>query len=217
MNLEQARFNMVEQQIRPWQVLDTAVLHVLSHVPREVFVPAAYRALAYTDTDIPLAHGQSMLPPRVDARLMHDLHLTGTEVVLEIGTGSGYLTALLAARCQRVVSLELHADLAQAAREHLRQADVHNAEVRQVDGSQGDAANGPYDAIVLGASVADVPQVLLEQLKVGGKLMAIVGDEPVMQATLITRTAQDSWSSRQLWDTVAPRLQGFAEHARFHF
>ena len=130
MNLEKARFNMVEQQIRTWMVLEPAALAVLSAVEREKFTPSPYQSLAYSDTEIPLAQGQTMLPPRIDARLMHDLHLQGHETVLEIGTGSGYLTALLARRAHQVVSLEIHPELAQAAQANLRAAGVHNADVR---------------------------------------------------------------------------------------
>ena len=217
MNQEQARFNMVEQQIRPWQVLDTAALKVLSHLQRELFVPQVYQALAYTDTEIPLGHGQTMVPPRVDARLMHDLHLTGREKVWEVGTGSGYLTALLAGRAQRVISLEVNSELAATARANLQRAGVSNVEVREADGSHGAGADAPFDAIVLGGSVAEVPQALLQQLTIGGRLIAIVGTDPVMCATLFTRTADASWQSKVLWDTTAPRLQGFAEPTRFHF
>jgi len=217
MNLEKARFNMVEQQIRPWQVLDPQVLHVLSNVQRELFVPAHYQALAYTDTDIPLGHGQEMVPPRIDARLMHDLQLSSQDKVLDIGTGSGYLAALLAARAERVISLEINPELAQQARQNLQRAGVTNVDVRVADGSQGAAADGPFDAIVLGGSVAEVPKALLEQLKLQGRLIAIVGTEPIMTATLFTRTGDASWTTQALWDTQAPRLQGFAEPSRFHF
>jgi protein-L-isoaspartate(D-aspartate) O-methyltransferase len=217
MNLEQARFNMVEQQIRPWDVLDKAVLQVLSELPRELFVPQAYQALAYTDTSIPLGHGQEMLPPRVDARLMHDLHLQGSEKVLEIGTGSGYLTALLAKRAQAVLSLEINPELAQTANHNLQRAGVTNAQVRVANGSNGAAVDGPFDAIVLSGSVAEVPASLLQQLTIGGRLIAIVGDEPIMSATLYTRMGEANWSSKPLWDTHAPRLQGFTEPTRFQF
>jgi protein-L-isoaspartate(D-aspartate) O-methyltransferase len=217
MNTQQARFNMVEQQIRPWQVLDPQVLTVLSNVQRELFVPQAYQALAYTDTDIPLGLGQAMSPPRVAARLMHDLHLTGTEKVLEIGTGSGYLAALLASRAQRVVSLEIDAELASNARNNLQRAGITNVDVRVADGSHGAAGDAPFDAIVLGGSVAEVPEALLQQLKVGGHLIAIVGHDHVMAATLFTRTADAAWSSKALWDHTAPRLQGFTEPSRFKF
>jgi len=217
MNTQQARFNMVEQQIRPWQVLDPQVLTVLSNVPRELFVPQAYQAMAYTDTDIPLGHGESMAPPRVAARLMHDLHLTGTEKVLEIGTGSGYMTALLAGRAQRVVSLEINPELASNARNNLQRAGITNADVRVADGSTGASGDAPFDAIVLGGSVTEVPQALLQQLKVGGHLLAIVGQDHVMVATLYTRTADAAWDSKALWDHTAPRLQGFTEPTRFKF
>ncbi len=215
--LEQARFNMVEQQIRPWQVLDTAVLHTLQHIARESFVPTAYQALAYTDTEIPLGHGEEMLPPRVDARLLHDVHLIPTDKVLEIGTGSGYLTALLADRSHHVVSLEINPELHAQARANLQRAGVSNVDLRLVDGSAGAADAGPFDAIVLGGSIHEVPQALLQQLNVGGRLIAIVGEEPVMHATLYTRTSATAWDHRELWDTTAPRLLGFAEPSRFHF
>ncbi len=217
MNTQQARFNMVEQQIRPWQVLDPQVLNVLSNVQRELFVPQAYQAMAYTDTDIPLGHGQAMLHPRVAARLMHDLQLTGAEKVLEIGTGSGYMTALLAGRAQRVVSLEINAELANTARSNLQRAGITNADVRVADGSAGAAGDAPFDAIVLSGSVSEVPQALLQQLKVGGHLLAIVGQDHVMAATLFTRTSEAAWDSKALWDHTAPRLQGFAEPSRFKF
>jgi protein-L-isoaspartate(D-aspartate) O-methyltransferase len=214
---EQARFNMVEQQIRPWQVLDPQVLTVLSNVQRELFVPQAYQAMAYTDTDIPLGHGEAMAPPRVAARLMHDLHLNGTEKVLEIGTGSGYMAALLAGRAQRVVSLEINPELASNARNNLQRAGITNVDVRVADGSTGASGDAPFDAIVLGGSVAEVPQTLLQQLAIGGRLLAIVGHDHVMAATLFTRTADAAWDSKALWDHTAPRLQGFAEPTRFKF
>ena len=217
MNTQQARFNMVEQQIRPWQVLDPQVLSVLSQVQRELFVPQAYQAMAYTDTDIPLGHGEFMAPPRVAARLMQDLHLTGTEKVLEVGTGSGYLSALLAGRAQRVVSLEIHAELASNARNNLQRAGITHVDVRVANGSTGASGDAPFDAIVLGGSVAEVPQALLQQLVVGGRLIAIVGMDHVMVATLYTRTGDAEWTSKALWDHTAPRLQGFTEPTRFKF
>jgi protein-L-isoaspartate(D-aspartate) O-methyltransferase len=173
--------------------------------------------LAYTDTDIPLGHGEFMAPPRVAARLMHDLQLTGVEKVLEIGTGSGYMAALLAGRAQRVVSLEINAELASNARNNLQRAGISNVDVRVADGSSGASGDAPFDAIVLGGSVAEVPQALLQQLAIGGRLMAIVGHDHVMVATLFTRTADAAWSSKGLWDHTAPRLHGFAEPTRFKF
>jgi len=217
MNQNQARFNMVEQQIRTWEVLDKAVLNALMHLQREHFVPADCLELAYADTEIPLSHGQTMLPPRVDARLVNDLALTGTESVLEIGTGSGYLCALLALRARQVLSFEIHANVAQAAQRHLAQAGITNAQVRAQDGAMGAPSDGPFEAIVLGGSVSEVPQALLDQLAMGGRLIAIVGEEPVMQTTLFTRVGSQSWRSQVLWDTLAPPLQGFAQPSAFHF
>jgi protein-L-isoaspartate(D-aspartate) O-methyltransferase len=151
------------------------------------------------------------------ARLMHDLHLTGTEKVLEIGTGSGYMAALLAGRAQRVVSLEINPELASNARNNLQHAGITNVDVRVADGSTGASGDAPFDAIVLGGSVAEVPQALLQQIKIGGHLLAIVGHDHVMVATLFTRTADAAWDSKALWDHTAPRLQGFAEPTRFKF
>ncbi|MCK6426146.1 MAG: protein-L-isoaspartate O-methyltransferase [Burkholderiaceae bacterium] len=217
MNVEQARFNMIEQQIRPWNVLDPAVLSLLAAVKREDFVPAAHRSLAFMDIEVPLPGGQVMLAPRVEARLLQDLGLHRHEKVLEIGSGSGFMAALLAHRAQQVVSYEIRPELAAMARENLRHAMVMNVEVRQGDGSAGDAARGPWDAILLSGSVAELPQALLQQLKVGGRLMAIVGGDPVMRALRVTRTGEDSWRREEMFDTVAPRLEGFAEPGAFRF
>jgi len=176
MNLEQARFNMIEQQIRPWDVLDTEVLHLLSVVKREDFVPLAHKALAFVDMEIPLGHAQVMLAPRVEARMLQDAAVQKHEKVLELGSGSGY-----------------------------------------VDGSIGAPAEGPFDVIMLCGSVAEAPQTLLSNLKIGGRLIAIVGNEPMMRATLITRTGEADFKTSQPWDTVAPRLLGFPEPSHFTF
>ncbi len=217
MNLEQARFNMIEQQIRPWDVLDAEVLRLLSVVKREDFVPLAHKALAFADMEIPLGHGQCMLAPRVEARMLQDAGIQPHEKVLEIGTGSGYMTALLAQQAQRVISLEINPALADMARANLQKAGVHNAEVRVFDGAKGTPAEAPFDVIVLSGSVAEVPQNLLAQLKIGGRLVAIVGDEPVMRATVVTRHSDTSYTTVQPWDTVAPRLQNFPEPSHFKF
>ena len=209
MNLEQARFNMIEQQIRPWNVLDAQVLHLLSVVKREDFVPLAHKALAFVDMEIPIGHGQRMLAPRLEARLLQDAAVQKHEKVLEIGAGSGYLTALLAHQAQRVIALEIQPELAAMARANLQKAGIHNAEVRQFDGAVGAAAEGPFDVIVLGGCVAEVPQNLLAQLKVGGRLLAIVGQEPVMRATIVSRTGEAEFSTRQPWDSAAPNLLNF--------
>ena len=217
MNLEQARFNMIEQQIRPWNVLDDQVLHLLSVVKREDFVPLAHKALAFVDMEIPIGHGQRMLAPRLEARLLQDAAVQKHEKVLEIGAGSGYLTALLAHQAQRVIALEIQPELAAMARANLQKAGIHNAEVRQFDGSVGAAAEGPFDVIVLGGCVAEVPQNLLAQLKVGGRLLAIVGQEPVMRATIVSRTGEAEFSTRQPWDSAAPNLLNFPVPSPFRF
>jgi len=217
MNIEQARFNMIEQQIRPWEVLDQGVLSLLAAVKREDFVPPDRRALAFFDTEVPLAEGQAMLAPKVEARLLQALHVARHEHVLEVGAGSGYMAALLAHKAQQVISLEIRPALAALAAANLRHAGIANASVRGADGSQGLPGEGPFDVIALSGSVAAVPQALLDQLKPGGRLVAIVGQEPVMQATLITRVGTSQFKQEQLFDTVAPRLQGFAEPAAFRF
>jgi protein-L-isoaspartate(D-aspartate) O-methyltransferase len=217
MNVEQARFNMIEQQIRPWEVLDQEVLSLLSVVRREDFVPAAYRAFAFVDMQVPLPEGQFMLEPKVEARLLQDLKLERHEKVLEVGAGSGHMAALLAHRASKVITLENRPALARLAAENLRRAAVVNVVVREADGSAGLPGEAPFDAIVLSGSVAGAPAALLEQLKVGGRLIGIVGEEPVMRATLVTRVTERDFRSVELFDTVAPRLDGFAEPPRFRF
>jgi len=216
-NVEQARFNMIEQQVRPWNVDDSSVLELLASVKREDFVPLAHKALAFADLEIPLPGGQAMLTPRLQARLMQDLALQPTDKVLEIGTGSGYTTALMARQAQRVLSLEINPEIATLARANLQKANITNVEVRVADGAAGAAADAPFDAILLGGSVTDVPQALLGQLKEGGRLIAIVGNEPIMHAMLIERTVPTHYKTTEKWDSNAPRLQNFPEPSAFRF
>ena len=221
MNTEQARFNMIEQQIRPWDVLDSHVLQLLSVVKREDFCPPAHKALAFVDMEVPLGDldkGQCMLAPRVEARLLQDLALQKHETVLEVGTGSGYMAALLGHRASQVISFELDANLARQARANLQKAGVSNVDVRQADGAApANWKDGPFDAILLSGSVAEIPQALLAQLKVGGRLAAIVGDEPMMRAAFVTRTSDTAYRTSTPWDTLAPRLLNFAVPSRFTF
>ncbi|CAD5372233.1 Protein-L-isoaspartate O-methyltransferase [Rubrivivax sp. A210] len=224
MNNEIARFNMIEQQIRPWDVLDAAVLSLLSTVRREDFVPPALRALAFVDTQVPLIAGQpggpAMLEPKVEARLLQELQVQRHEKVLEIGCGSGFMAALLAHRAQQVYTLECRPELARMGRDNLHRNGILNATVVEVSaaaGTLGLPAEAPFDAILLSGSVPEVPRELLQQLKPGGRLAAVVGEEPVMRARLYTRTGEASWSEADLFDTVAPRLDGFAEPTRFRF
>ena len=225
LDLARARFNMIEQQIRPWEVLDPVVLDLLDRLPREQFVPAGQQALAYVDMELPLAspavEGECMLAPRVEARLLQDLAIHPDDKVLEIGAGSGYMAALLASLASRVVSLEINESLARMARENLQRAGITNADVRVADacanGFTACAAEGPWNVIVLSGSVAEVPPALLSLLAPGGRLGAIVGEEPVMRATIITRVGDTSFQTAQPWDTVAPRLHNFPQASRFRF
>ena len=217
MNIEQARFNMIEQQIRPWDVLDQGVLSLLAVVKREDFVPPAYRAMAFVDTEVPLPAGQCMLAPKVEARLLQELTVHKHEQVLEVGAGSGYMAALLGHKAQQVTTMEIHPELAATARANLQRAAVLNVNVRQADGSHGLPDEGPFDVILLSGSVADVPPHLLAQLKVGGRLAAIVGQQPIMRAMLVTRSSDHDFATVALFDTVAPRLVNFDEPSRFKF
>jgi protein-L-isoaspartate(D-aspartate) O-methyltransferase len=217
MNIEQARFNMIEQQIRPWDVLDPGVLELLAVVKREDFVPPEHRSLAFVDTEVPLPNGQSMLAPRVEARLLQELEVQRHERVLEVGAGSGYMAALLAHRAQHVTTLEIDAELARFAAENLRRAWVANVTVVHADASRWVPEEGPYDVIALSGSVAEVPRTMLAQLKPGGRLTAIVGQLPIMRAVLVTRSAEGGCATVELFDTVAPRLKGFGEPTRFVF
>ncbi|AOW12397.1 protein-L-isoaspartate O-methyltransferase [Hydrogenophaga crassostreae] len=222
---ERARFNMIEQQIRPWEVLDPRVLALLDQIKREDFAPAAHKALAFTDMALPLTQpaveGQAMLAPRVEARLLQELSVQPKDKALEIGTGSGHMAAMLASLAQRVVSLEIDESLARIARGNLQQAGITNAEVRVADAAANAfaacATEAPWDVILLSGSVAEVPPALLAMLAPGGRLAAIVGQEPVMRATLITRTGDAAFTTTQPWDTVAPRLRNMPEPSQFKF
>ncbi len=221
MNFEQARFNMIEQQIRPWDVLDQGILSLLALVKREEFVPQAWRESAFTDTEIPLIEGGTagrvMLSPKVEARMLQELHVRHHEKVLEVGTGSGYTAALLAHQAREIHTVEIDAELAETARHNLRHAGIGNVTVMHGDGSAGLNTQAPFDVISLSGSVAQVPSALLDQLKPGGRLVAIVGQEPVMRAMLFTRVGSDQWRQTVLFDTVAPRLMGLSEPSRFTF
>jgi protein-L-isoaspartate(D-aspartate) O-methyltransferase len=198
---------------------------LLDQVRREDFAPTAHKALAFTDMALPLTQpaveGQCMLPPRVEARMLQDVAVQPTDKVLEIGAGSGYMAALLAKLAQRVVSLEIDESLARTARSNLQQAGITNAEIRVADaaahGFAACATEAPWDVIVLSGSVAEVPTQLLSMLAPGGRLVAIVGQEPVMRATIITRTGEAAFTTAQPWDTVAPRLRNMPEPSRFKF
>lgn len=215
MNIEQARFNMIEQQIRPWDVLDQQVLDLLFVVKREDFVPAAYRNLAFADMELPLGEGQCMLAPRMEARLLQEIAPRAGERVLEIGAGSGYMAALLAARAEHVTTLELRPALAELARANLERAGVANVTVECADGSQGWQPRAPFDVIVLSGAVAEVPRELLRQLRVGGRLAAVVGEAPAMEAQLFTCVGEGVYNTVNLFETVVPALDNFVAAREF--
>jgi len=216
-NIEQARANMIEQQIRPWDVLDQRVLDTISAIPREDFVPAAWRNLAFADLSIPLPHGQVMMPPRVEARLLQAIEVKPYETVLEIGTGSGYLTALLASMAKQVYSVDIHDDFVTGAQQHLSEHGIGNATIEHGDAANGWNSHGPYDVIVLTGSVPCIPEVMREALRIGGRLFAVLGDAPVMEAQLLTRHGKDEWSTETLFETELPPLQNVAAAATFSF
>ena len=217
MNLEQARFNMVEQQIRPWEVFDEDVLDLLFVVKREEFVPAAYVPLAFADVEIPLGHGACMLTPKIEAHALQALHVRKSDKVLEIGTGSGHMAALLAAHAEHVWSVEIVPQLAEKARATLKRLDIGNVTVETGDAALGWQAHAPYDVIMVSGSLPLLPPQLTSQLKVGGRLFAVVGEAPVMEARLITRLTEDAYNSVALFETVVPALINAPQPARFTF
>jgi protein-L-isoaspartate(D-aspartate) O-methyltransferase len=217
MNIEQARFNMIEQQIRPWDVLDQDVLSLLSIVKRENFVPAAYRNIAFADLEIPLPGGEHMLFPRVEARVLQELAIKKHEVVLEVGAGTGYMAALLAARSRSVLSVEIAPELVELATANLAANGVVNAQVVQGDGAQGWKESGPYDVICISGGLPVMPQEFLEQLKIGGRLAAFVGVAPVMKAQIITRVDEKQFRVSDIFETMVAPLKNAVQPTRFKF
>lgn len=217
MNLEKARYNMVEQQIRPSNVLDQEVLDLLMTVKREAFVPPAYRQLAFADVEIPLGHGVAMLTPIIEAKILQAVHLRKSDRVLEVGTGSGHMAALLAVRADHVFSVEIVPELAALARANLQREGVDNVTVEEGDGARGWPAHAPYDVIVLSGSTPVLPDALLQQIKVGGRLFAVVGEAPVMQARLITCVAEGRYQTASLFETSIAQLQNAQQREQFVF
>lgn len=217
MDIEQARFNMVEQQIRPWDVLDLEVLDLLSQVKREEYVPETYRTLAFVDMEIPLGHGEAMLSPKMEARILQEIHLKKTDRVLEVGTGSGYTTALLAHQADHVFSVEIVPEFKAEAERKLKAHELNNVTLDVGDAARGWGKHGPYDAIVLTGSVPVLPQEFLKSLKVGGRLFAIVGDAPAMQAQLVTCVAEGAYNTVVLFETCVAPLKNALQPERFVF
>ncbi len=217
MNIEQARFNMVENQIRPWEVLDQKVLDLLYVVKREDFVPAAYRMLAFSDMEIPIGQGEHMWQPKIEARVLQELAIKPTDQVLEIGTGSGYFAALLAHRAQHVYSVEIQPELKASAEANLRGASVANVTVELGDGANGWTKHAPCDVIVLTGSTPVLPQQFLQQMKPGARLFAIVGNLPVMTARLITCAGDGVYNTVDLFETNIAPLANAPAGERFNF
>jgi protein-L-isoaspartate(D-aspartate) O-methyltransferase len=217
MNLEQARSNMVEQQIRTWEVLDQDVLDLLYTVPREDFVPQGYRNLAFTDMEIPVGEGQKMWPPKMEARILQELAVKKADRVLEVGTGSGYLTALLAHRAAHVYSVEIHPALAAFGKANIARHGVDNVTLEIGDGARGYGKWGPYDVVVLTGSVPVLPGAVLESLAPGGRAFAVVGDAPAMSARLVSCTVPGAFRTAELFETLLAPLANCAQPSRFRF
>jgi protein-L-isoaspartate(D-aspartate) O-methyltransferase len=223
MDLEQSRYNMVEQQIRTWEVLDQEVLQLLFELRREEFVPAAYRSLAFVDMEIPLGYGEVMLAPKVEARILQELSINNTDRILEVGSGSGYMTALLAKKGGFVHSVEIVPELAAMAEKNLQNHQITNVLLENGDAARGWPQHGPYDVIVLTGSTPVLPEGFQKSLKTGGRLFAVVGDPPVMQALIVTCVAQEenggtgAYNTVCLFETCIAPLRNAKQSARFTF
>lgn len=217
MDIEQTRFNMVVQQIRPWYVLDDNVLDLLYKLKREEFVPSESRTAAFVDMEIPLGHGQVMLTPKMEARIVQELHINPTDKILEVGSGSGYMTALLAQRGEHVYSVEIIPELKALAEKNLQAHGITNVTLEQGDAARGWPQHAPYDAIVLTASTPALPEAFQNSLNPGGRLFAIVGEDPVMEAILITCVAPGQFTSTTLFETSTAPLINALQPARFTF
>ena len=217
MNIEQARFNMIEQQIRPWNVLDEDVLAMLHVVKREQYVPKAYENLAFADVEIPLPGSETMLNPKVEARMVQEIAVKKHENVLEIGTGSGYMAALLAHTAAHVTSVEIQPESVTLAKENLARAGVINVSVEEGNGAQGWSTGTQYDVIVVSGGLPVLPEALVKQLKVGGRMIAILGEAPAMSCQLITRTSETAHDAVKVFETLAKPLTGAQAPSRFTF
>ena len=217
MNIEQARFNMIEQQIRPWNVLDQDVLDLLMVVKREQFVPPEHKALAFVDTEIPLPGGEMMFTPKIEARILQEVQAKKHENVLEIGAGSGYMAALLAHKARHVTTVEIRPELKAMAEANLAKAGISNVTVELGNGAQGWATGAPYDVIVISGALEELPEAFLKQLKVGGRVAAIIGQAPVMTAQVVTRVSETAYDTVKVFETNVKPLADAPAHSRFTF
>lgn len=216
MNPDNARENMIEQQVRAWEVLDETVLDVLRSVPREAFVPEAYRALAFADTEIPIGHDEAMMRPIVEGRMLQALALSGSENVLEIGTGSGFVTACLARLAERVVSVDIHGDFVKQAAERLADNDIVNVKLMEMDAMQA-LPEERFDAIAVTGSLPAFDPRFVEALAEGGRLFIIVGKPPIMDARLVTRSGDNEWQHESLFETLLKPLVNASAGPEFSF
>ncbi len=217
MNIEQARFNMIEQQIRPWNVLDQDVLDLLLVVKREDFVPAACKSLAFVDTEIPLPGGEAMFTPKLEARILQELAVKKHENVLEVGAGSGYMAALLAHKARHVTTVEIAPELKALAEKNLANAGISNVTVELGNGAEGWTHGAPFDVIVISGALEVLPEAFLKQIKVGGRIAAIVGEAPVMSANIITRVSDTAYDTVKVFETVVKPLSAAATPSHFVF
>ncbi len=217
MNIEQARHNMIEQQIRPWDVLDQHVLNQIQRTPREAFVPDAYRHAAFTDMMLPIGHGEIMMEPKLEARMLQALAIQPGDKVLEVGTGSGYVTALLAGMAAQVISVEIDAALLEEAKARLSHHNIENVVLEQGDAANGWGAHQPYNVTAITGSLPALPQSFKENMQIGGRLFAIIGEAPVMEAILVTRLNANEWREETLFETYLPPLRNVSQEKVFSF
>lgn len=216
MNIESAREKMIEQQVRAWDVLEPDVLYVLRKIPREEFVPRDYTSLAFADTEIPIGHGETMMTPTVEGRVLQALALDGSEHVLEVGTGTGFLSACLASLGHHVTSVDVHEDFLKRAAENLADAGIDNVNLKHMDAMQ-ELPSGKFDAIALTGSVETLDTRFVDALRVGGRLFVVVGSGPAMDARLVTRTDESGWESTSLFETRLQSLVNGQRPPQFRF
>lgn len=216
-NVELARFNMVEQQVRPWDVLDPQVLDLLESTPREAFVPTGYENLAYADADIPIGHGETMLAPKYVGRMLQALGIHEGDIALEVGCGTGYVTAMLSKVCRQVYSVDIHQDFVDATADNLKKQGIENVTLETGNAAQGWDAHRPYDVIFISGSMPELPENFQKSLNRGGRLVAFVGDDPVMEAVLITRSGENEWRTETLFETTIKPLDKAEKPQRFVF
>lgn len=217
MNFERARFNMVEQQVKPWEVIDERILSQLEAIQREDFVPVRYRKLAFADLSIPLPNGEVMMRPKIEGRMLQALALRDDETALEIGTGSGYITACLAGLCKHVVSVEYHEDLHDDAAARLAEKEIRNVELFEGDVMSGWQPEQAHDVVVVTGSVPDIPEAFKGWVNPGGRLFVITGNAPAMEARLLTRLGVSDWAEESLFETELPRLINSEPPPAFEF